>query len=121
MAKSPELDEDTFQAMWKTLPLSDKRFLGALILITEAVGDEKLRYHELPARLEHTLREADRDTLFSLIAECLGHLLNAPAMERVRRCHRRGRSARLASKQNQTREPRPNGDGRPPARGRRPG
>ncbi len=89
MVKARAMDERELRVLWKRLPKSDRQFISALIVISEAIGDEALRYHELPARLGHVLREADRDTLFSLVAESLGLLLDAPAMERVKRARRR--------------------------------
>ena len=94
MAKRRGLDEQAFQSAWAALPQSDKRFLGALMVITEVIGDEKLGYHELPTRLERTLHEADRDTRFCVIVECLYLLLDAPALERVKRVHRSRRDGR---------------------------
>ncbi|MGD8452701.1 MAG: hypothetical protein PVJ57_12855 [Phycisphaerae bacterium] len=120
MAKTPKLDEEAFRAMWKALPLSDKRFIGALIALTEVIGDEGLRYHELPAHLERTLQEANRDTLFSIIAECLGLLLNAPAMERVKQCHRRRRRAATARKEKPAGKPKPSAGTRSTTRKRSP-
>jgi hypothetical protein len=105
MAKRRQIDETEFQTIWKGLPQSDKRFINALIVITETIGDETLRYHELPTRLERTLRKADRDTLFSVMVECVALLLDAPAMGRVKRSHRRrgnGAPARTETKHRKT-------------------
>ena len=89
MAKRRGMNEQEYEATWEALPQSDKRFINTLILIMETIGDKTLRYHELPTRLERVVREADRDTLMSIIVECVGLLLGAPAMERVKQSHRR--------------------------------
>ena len=94
MAKRRGSEEKSLQWAWAALPQSDKWFLVALMVITEVVGDERLGYHELPTPLERTLQEADRDTRFSVIVECLYLLLEAPALERVKRAHRRRRDGR---------------------------
>ncbi len=89
MAKRRGNNQREWDAKWKALPQSDKRFINTLILIMETIGDKTLHYHELPTRLERTLRKADRDTLMSIIVECLGLLLKAPAMERIKQSHSR--------------------------------
>jgi len=89
MAKRRGSEEKGLQSAWAALPQSDKWFVVALMVITEVIGDERLGYHELPTRLERTLHEADRDTRFSVIVECLYLLLEAPGLERVKRAHRR--------------------------------
>ena len=99
MAKRRRSEEEDLQWVWETLPQSQKWFLVALMVVTEAVGDERLGYHKLPTRLERTLQEADRDTRFSVIVECLYLLLEAPAPERVKRAHRRRRDGRPTHKQ----------------------
>ena len=108
MVKPRPMDERKLRGLWKRLPKSDKQFISALIVISEAIGDEALRYHELPARLGHVLREADRDTLFSVVAESLGLLLGAPAMQRVKRARRRnGKAASKMAKKRGTVRTRP--------------
>ncbi len=92
MAQPRNLDENEFEVAWKALPIRDRRFISALIVVADTVGDETLRYRELPTRLERTLQRADRDTLFSVIAECFYRLLDAPVMERVKRRHHRRRN-----------------------------
>lgn len=87
MAKRPNMSEREFQARWQKLPKADRQFISALILVNEAVADGRLRYHELSPQSERRLRRADRDTLFSIVAECVGILTNAPAMQRVGQIH----------------------------------
>ncbi len=89
MAKPRPIDEKELKTIWKGLPRSDKRFISTMIVVTATLGDEKLRYHALPTRLERVLHKADRNTLFSVIVECVGLLLDAPAMQRVKQSHRR--------------------------------
>ncbi len=89
MAKRRSIDVKEFKTLWMGLPQSDKDFINALIVLSKSVGDETLCYRELPTRLERVLHGVDRDTLFSVVAECLGLLLGAPAMERVKRARRR--------------------------------
>jgi hypothetical protein len=96
MVERRGMNEEEFRAAWKRLPESDQRFINTLIVVTETIADEKLRYHELPTRLERRLRKADRDTLFSIVVECLGRLLGSPAMERIKEAHRR-RNGQLLS------------------------
>ena len=103
MAKRPPIDEREFKALWKGLPESDRRFISAWIVISEAVGDKTLRYRELPPPLERVLHGVDRDTLFSVITECLGLLTGAPAMDRVKRTRRRnGKGKRTPPKKRAT-------------------
>ena len=92
MAKRRPIDEKQLKTIWKGLARSDQRFISTLIVVTETIGDEKLRYHELPTRLERVLHKADRNTLFSVIVECVGLLLDAPAIQRVKQSHRRRRN-----------------------------
>ena len=89
MAKRRPIDQRQFKALWKGLPQSDKDFIDGMTLILEAIVDETLRYHELPPPLERVLHGADRDTLFSVLAESLGLLLDAPVMQRLERARRR--------------------------------
>ena len=76
------------QRSWEDLPANDKRFLNALNSITEIVGDDTLRYDELPDRLERILRTVDRNTLFSIIIESFYLLLDAREMERIKNIRR---------------------------------
>lgn len=94
MAKRTKMTKRQVTEAWKGLTKADRRFLSAAIVINQAVGDEKLRYHELPARIERLLRRSDRNTLFSIITECLGLLTKAPAMDRVRAVHRQRNALR---------------------------
>jgi predicted RNA methylase len=89
MAKRRELTDDEVNAWWKSLPTADRRFFRALLDIRHVIGDRSLRYGEPPPGLQRALRKADRNTLFSVIAECLYMLLDAPAMRVVKRIHRR--------------------------------
>jgi hypothetical protein len=91
MAKRPKLSRKEPKAQWKAPADADRRFVSALGVIVEAIDDSTLRYCEPPVLLERTLREVDRDTLFSLVAECLCRLLNSSALERLRRKRRAAR------------------------------
>ena len=88
MAKRREMSEDEFQEKWNNLPESDQRFIVAVDVVCQAVGDKTLRYHKLSSRAEKMLQTADRDTLFSITVECVGRLFDAPALRRVRSHHR---------------------------------
>ena len=88
MGNGHELNEEKIEAAWHALPPSDKRFLSTLIVVYETVGDDTLRYRELPVDLQRRLNEVDRHTLLTVIVECLGLLLEPPALERIKRGHR---------------------------------
>lgn len=88
MAKRFRISERTFKAQWRKLPKADRRFIEAVVLVNRAVSDERLCYHELSPQRERSLRQADRDTVFSILTECLGILTNAPAMQRIRKARR---------------------------------
>jgi hypothetical protein len=110
MAKRPKMTEEEFQARWRKLPEADRRFIGTLTLVNETLADGRLRYRSLPPLLERRLRQADRNTLFSIITECVGILTHAPAMQRIQRFHRR-RATRANGSAPAARH-----SGRPPAR-----
>ena len=94
MAKRSKMSEREFKTRWRELPEADRRFISTLALVNQAVDDGRLRYHELSPPMERNLRRADRNTLFSILTECLGILTNAPAMQRVRKVHQK-RAARV--------------------------
>ena len=89
MAKRRRIGQKEIDAWWKDLPKSDQRFYGALMLLMDVIGDSRLRYREPSASRRRSLRKLDRNTLFSVIAECLHLLLDAPMLERVKHLHRR--------------------------------
>ncbi len=108
MAKRRSIDVKEFKTLWKALPQNDKDFINALIFISTTLGDEKLCCHELPKRIERVLHGVDRETLFSVVAECVGLLLSAPAMERVKRARsRNAKPQRTPPKKNATVRTRP--------------
>ncbi len=88
MAKRRRIGQKEVDAWWKDLPKSDQRFYGALMLLMEFIGDKKLRYCEPSASRQRSLRKLDRNTLFSVIVECLHLLLDATELERVKQGHR---------------------------------
>ena len=88
MAKRRSISQKELDSAWKGLPESDRRFFTALIVLMETIGDKELRYSEPPAPLQRTLCKLDHDALFSVIAECLYLLLDAPIFERVKQGHR---------------------------------
>ncbi|MCH7924696.1 MAG: hypothetical protein IIC51_04100 [Planctomycetes bacterium] len=88
MAKRRRIGQKEIDAWWKDLPKSNQRFYGALMLLMDVIGDKKLRYSEPSASRQRSLRKLDRNTLFSVIAECLHLLLDAPMLERVKQMHR---------------------------------
>jgi hypothetical protein len=74
-----------------------------MIIIQDAMGIKDLHYRLPPAELGLWLKRCDRHLLFSILADCVGLLTNAPAMTRVQDIHRRGGldagvRARLASR-----------------------
>lgn len=94
MAERRTREEREILAQWKAAPKADRRFINTLFAVCEAAGGEELHYLGPPAAVEQALRGADRDTLFSLIAECLACLLNSSVLERVKQGRRsRRRSA----------------------------
>ncbi len=110
MAKRRRIGQKEIDAWWKDLPKSDQRFYGALILLMEFIGDNKLRYCEPSVSRQRSLRKLDRNTLFSVIAECLYLLLDAPMLERVKKVHReREAKKRLlaAKKKSRAKKPAP--------------
>ena len=88
MPKRRRIGQKEVDAWWKDLPKSDQRFYGALMLLMDVIGDKKLRYCEPSASRQRSLRKLDRNTLFSVIAECLHLLLDAPMLEHVKKMHR---------------------------------
>jgi hypothetical protein len=93
MSKKRELTDERVKAWRKALPAADRRFFRALLTIGQIVGDRSLHYAQPSAGLRRSLAKADRNTLFSIIAECLYMLLDAPAMKVVKRQHRRRKRA----------------------------
>ncbi|MGD8454462.1 MAG: hypothetical protein PVJ57_21825 [Phycisphaerae bacterium] len=96
MARQLEISEREFKARWRKLPEADRQFVEAIVLVNRAVSDERLCYHELSPQRERSLRQADRDTVFSILTECLGILTNAPAMQRVRKARQQRGVARVS-------------------------
>lgn len=88
MAKRSRMTQKQLDQAWKAMPESDRRCICALILLSDAIGDDKLRYREPSPSRQRSLRKLDRNALFSLIAECLHLLLGAPLLERVKKDHR---------------------------------
>ncbi len=106
MAKRRRIDQREFKALRKALPQSDKDFINGMLVILEAIVDETLRYEELPRPMERVLHAADRDTLFSVLTECLGLLLDAPVMERLKRArHRNGKPVPAKAEKRDTVRP----------------
>jgi hypothetical protein len=103
MSKKRELTDERVKAWRKALPAADRRFFRALLTIGQIVGDPSLHYAEPSAGLRRALQRADRNTLFSIIAECLYMLLDAPAMKVVKRFHRRRKRAACGQERRQQR------------------
>ncbi len=104
MAKRRSMGKKELANAWKALPESDRRFFSALIILLQALGDKRLRYREPPAPLRRTLHKLDRTALFSVIAECLYLLLDAPMLERVKKVHRqRDAKKRLSAAKKKSR------------------
>ena len=108
MAKRRRIDEKELADAWKDLRESDRRFFGALFILIQALRDENFRRREAPPRLKRTLHKLERNTLYSVIAECMHLLLDAPELERVNQRHR-GRTAKknlsAAKKKSRTKKP----------------
>jgi hypothetical protein len=88
MAKRHRITQKELDGIWKNLPEADRRFMGATVLLGEALGAHGLHYRMLSPAWMRRLDACDRQTLFTLQIECLGRLTGAPAIERVRRTHR---------------------------------
>ncbi|MGD8450392.1 MAG: hypothetical protein PVJ57_01120 [Phycisphaerae bacterium] len=93
MADRWQFDEKEFKAWWNALPPPYRRVFHALILIRYAIAGKVPRYDEPPPWLGRTLRKADRDTLFGVIAECLHLMMDAPLINRGRRRPKRRAAA----------------------------
>jgi hypothetical protein len=83
------MTQKEFKELWKTLPESDRRFFRSMIIIQDALGVKDLHYRLPPPELEKRLVRYDRHTLFSILADCVGLLTCAPAMQHVKDAHRR--------------------------------
>src|SRR5262245_42481354 len=99
MPQKPPMPQATmtqkeFNKLWKTLPELDRRYFRTMIVIQDAMGLKDLHYHLPPAEIVERLVHYDQHTLFSILADCVGLLTGAPAMERVKDAHRRMARAR---------------------------
>lgn len=110
MAKRRRIDEKELADAWKDLRESDRRFFGALFILIQALRDENFRRRETPVPIQRTLNKLDRNTLYSVIAECMHLLLDAPELERINQ-RRRGRTAKkslsAAKKKSRTKKSAP--------------
>lgn len=97
MLIKPQMSQSEFKAVWRTTSRSDRRFISAMIVVTEALGLKGLRYELLTPSAERLLKSSDRKALFSIIAECIGLLTKAPALQRVKQAHRSRRARRVPS------------------------
>lgn len=88
-APVPDLTDRQWRSIWKRLPTADKRFIAALSVLLDLVGDEPLRYCNPPLAVSRHLKTCDRHAHFSILCECLGYLTESPFMERMRNSRRR--------------------------------
>lgn len=88
MAEKSAMSQRKFRELWRRAPISDRKFISTMIVVAEGLGLKRLRYGLLPPRIERYLTQCDRKTLFSILAECVGLLANAPAMRRLKQSHR---------------------------------
>lgn len=86
----PDLTGDQWRAIWKQLPIADKRFMVSLSVLVDLIGDDSLRYCEPPAAVGRELRKLDRDRLFGTLSECIGLLIKTPFVQRAKHHRRRG-------------------------------
>lgn len=57
----------------------------AFILLIQALCNDWVFKRELPGPLPETLQELDPETLYAVVAECLGLLIDVPFKERLAR------------------------------------
>jgi hypothetical protein len=91
------MSQREFKEVWRTTSRPDRKFISAMIVVAEALGLKGLRYGLLPRRVERLLKSCDRKMVFSILAECIGLLSRAPAMQRVKQIHRKRRARRVPS------------------------
>ncbi|MCG8408859.1 MAG: hypothetical protein MI923_26945 [Phycisphaerales bacterium] len=91
------MTEKEFQGAWGALPEKDRRFLWTTIAISQIIDDPKLRYRELSARWNRALGQADRNTLGSIVVECVSRLIDNSVLPRVKKIHRQRAAKRRRS------------------------
>ena len=110
MAKRRRIGKKELADAWKDLRVSDRRFFGALFILIQALRDENFRRLEAPAPLRRSLHKLDRNTVYSVVAECMHLLLDAPELVRVKKGPH-GRTAKkslsAAKKKSRTKKPAP--------------
>ena len=80
--------------LWNALSDDERRLFYTLIIVIQALGDERYYERAVPAPLRKTLRRLDPHTVYSVIAECLSLLIDTPVWE----CGELGRRAREGKK-----------------------
>lgn len=85
--KSDEKSTESTDA-WDALPKKDKRFIWAMTVIDRIINDPKLCYRPLPSRWNRALGQVGRDTLVSLVTECVSRLIDSSVLPRIKKSHR---------------------------------
>ena len=98
MAKRQQMSEKEINEAWDDLPEKDRRFLGTSFIINEIINDPKLRYSPLSSRWNRALGQADRNTLASIITECVSRLIDNSVLPRVKKNRRQAARKKRAKR-----------------------
>ena len=89
MSKLRKNEKKKIEAALEALPECDRKFIAAFGALLDVFGDGAFRFRELPEPVQRMLQEANDDTRFNVIIECLGLLLDAPILDRIKRAYRK--------------------------------
>ena len=98
MAKRKQMSEKEINEAWDALPEKNRRFLWTEIAIHKIINDPKLRYRELSPRWNRALGQADRNTLASIITECVSRLIDNSVLPRIKKIHRQAARKKRAKR-----------------------
>ncbi len=110
MAKRRNVRLKKFTEAWNALPEIDRRFVSTLVVVQHTIGEEKLSYSETPRALQHALLKLDRNTVLSVIIQCLYLLLDPSVLERAKKAHRQHAAKKrllAAKKKSRAKKPAP--------------
>ncbi len=88
MAKRRKTRLRKIREAWNALPEIDRRFVSTLVVLQHTIGEEKLTYRETPRPLQRLLLTFDRNTVLSVIIQCLYLLLDASVLKRAKKARR---------------------------------
>ncbi|MCH7592847.1 MAG: hypothetical protein IH989_08725 [Planctomycetes bacterium] len=88
MPKRKSVRLKRFTDAWNALPEIDRRFVSTLVVVQHTIGEETLSYGETPRALQRSLLELDRNTVLSVIIQCLYLLLDPSVLKRAKKAHR---------------------------------